>query len=78
MGGELAERLREQNPRLKVIYTSGYSPGMAGKDISLMEGATFYPSPTRLANWRNSSANVSTPGVTVAVKSVSPTHSVDC
>ncbi|MCU0786494.1 MAG: response regulator, partial [Verrucomicrobia bacterium] len=34
MGGELAERLLVKNPRLKVIYTSGYSPGMAGKDVS--------------------------------------------
>ncbi|MSU56961.1 MAG: response regulator [Pedosphaera sp.] len=45
MGGELAERLLALNPRLKVIYTSGYSPGMAGKDVSLMEGRNFLPKP---------------------------------
>lgn len=45
MGSELAERLVGQSPRLKVIYTSGYSPGMAGKDISLLEGRNFLPKP---------------------------------
>ncbi len=45
MGGELAERLKAICPTLKVIYTSGYSPGMAGKDISLLEGRNFLPKP---------------------------------
>jgi two-component system cell cycle sensor histidine kinase/response regulator CckA len=45
MGSELAERLTSQCPRLKVIYTSGYSPGMAGKDASLLEGRNFLPKP---------------------------------
>jgi len=45
MGSELAERLTAQSPRLKVIYTSGYSPGMAGKDASLLEGRNFLPKP---------------------------------
>ena len=45
MGAELAERLRAQSPGLKVIYTSGYSPGLAGKDVSLMEGRNFLPKP---------------------------------
>jgi len=51
-GRQLAERLQREDPDLKVIYTSGYSPGMAGKDITLMEGFNFlakpYP-PSRLA-----------------------------
>ena len=45
MGGELAERLSRQCPRLKVIYTSGYSPGMAGKDASLLKRQNFLPKP---------------------------------
>ena len=51
-GRQLAERLQEDEPGLKVIYTSGYSPGVAGKDIALLEGFNFlakpYP-PTKLA-----------------------------
>jgi DNA-binding NtrC family response regulator len=45
MGGELAERATRQCPRLKVIYTSGYSPGMAGRDISLLADRNFLPKP---------------------------------
>jgi CheY-like chemotaxis protein len=45
MGSELAERLTSKSPNLKVIYTSGYSPGMAGKDTSLLEGRNFLPKP---------------------------------
>jgi two-component system cell cycle sensor histidine kinase/response regulator CckA len=45
MGSELAERLSSKCPQLKVIYTSGYSPGMAGKDVSLLEGRNFLPKP---------------------------------
>jgi signal transduction histidine kinase/CheY-like chemotaxis protein len=44
-GGQLAERLKAEDPGLKVIYTSGYSPGMAGKDIALLEGFNFLPKP---------------------------------
>jgi two-component system, cell cycle sensor histidine kinase and response regulator CckA len=51
-GRQLAERLQKSDPALKVIYTSGYSPGMAGKDIALLEGFNFlakpYP-PSKLA-----------------------------
>jgi two-component system, cell cycle sensor histidine kinase and response regulator CckA len=45
MGSDLAERLRAENPKLKVIFTSGYSPGMAGKDISAIEQQNFLPKP---------------------------------
>jgi PAS domain S-box-containing protein len=45
MGSDLAERLSRQCPHLKVIYTSGYSPGMAGKDASLLEARNFLPKP---------------------------------
>lgn len=45
LGGELAERLVRERPDLKVIFTSGYTPGMAGKDISLLQGRNFLPKP---------------------------------
>jgi CheY-like chemotaxis protein len=45
LGSELAERLSSRCPHLKVIYTSGYSPGTAGKDASLLEGRNFLPKP---------------------------------
>jgi CheY-like chemotaxis protein len=45
MGGELAARLQERSTSLKVIYMSGYSPGMAGQDISVLEGRDFLPKP---------------------------------
>jgi CheY-like chemotaxis protein len=44
-GRQLAERLHQDDPGLKVIYTSGYSPGMAGKDIALLEGFNFLAKP---------------------------------
>ncbi len=45
MGRELAEKLSSQSPHLKVIYTSGYSPGMAGRDTSLLATRNFLPKP---------------------------------
>ncbi len=44
-GRELAHKLLVENPKLKVIYTSGYSPGMAGQDIALLEGFNFLAKP---------------------------------
>ncbi len=45
MGRELAESLANESPKLKVIYTSGYSPGMAGRDASILESRNFLPKP---------------------------------
>ncbi|HZM02518.1 MAG TPA: response regulator [Candidatus Saccharimonadales bacterium] len=45
LGAELAERLAKKSPTLRVIYTSGYSPGMAGKEISALEGRNFLAKP---------------------------------
>ena len=45
MGSELAESLMNQSPNLKVIYTSGYSPGMAGRDASVLKRRNFLPKP---------------------------------
>ncbi|HTA29763.1 MAG TPA: ATP-binding protein [Candidatus Cybelea sp.] len=44
-GPQLAQKLQAEDPGLKVIYTSGYSPGMAGKDIALLDGFNFLPKP---------------------------------
>jgi signal transduction histidine kinase len=45
MGTDLAAELRRANPRLKVIYTTGYSPGTAGLQNSIHENAIFLPKP---------------------------------
>ncbi len=44
-GWQVADRLTAEKPSLKVIYTSGYSPGMGGKDLSYLEGQNFLPKP---------------------------------
>ena len=45
MGTDLATELRRANPRLRVIYTTGYSPGTAGLQNSIHENAIFLPKP---------------------------------
>ena len=44
-GRELAERLRADRPDLKVVYTSGYSADVLGKDPPLVEGVNFLQKP---------------------------------
>ncbi len=44
-GKELAARLVEQEAGLKVIYVSGYSATVAGKDFRLEEGVNFLTKP---------------------------------
>ena len=44
-GKELAARLVEQDTGLKVIYVSGYSATVAGKDFRLEEGVNFLTKP---------------------------------
>jgi nitrogen-specific signal transduction histidine kinase/ActR/RegA family two-component response regulator len=44
-GKDLGERLLKENPRLKVIYASGYSAEIAGKDFPLNEGVNFLAKP---------------------------------
>ncbi len=44
-GRELAARLQAERPRLKVIYTSGYSGDVAGRELSLREGVNFLQKP---------------------------------
>jgi FixJ family two-component response regulator len=44
-GRQLAENLLAKDPALRVIYTSGYSPGIAGKDLAWLEGHEFLAKP---------------------------------
>jgi PAS domain S-box-containing protein len=44
-GRELATQLRAEKPNLKVIYTSGYSADLLGKDSVLHVGLNFLPKP---------------------------------
>ncbi len=44
-GRQLAERLKADNPNLKIIFTTGYSPDLVGKDIPLREGVNFIQKP---------------------------------
>ena len=47
-GLELAARLRKRSPDLPVIFTSGYSAEMAGRELSLEPGQYFLQKPTPL------------------------------
>jgi CheY-like chemotaxis protein len=44
-GRELAIRLQARNPKLRVIFTSGYSADIAGRELSLQEGQNFIQKP---------------------------------
>jgi PAS domain S-box-containing protein len=44
-GKELGQRLFHQNPKLKVIYMSGYSANIVAKDFPLQEGVNFLIKP---------------------------------
>jgi two-component system cell cycle sensor histidine kinase/response regulator CckA len=44
-GQELAEKFLIQKPTLKVIYTSGYSVQVAGRDLALQDGLNFIQKP---------------------------------
>ena len=44
-GRQLAETLKLDNPALKVVYTTGYSPDLLGKDFALQEGVNFLQKP---------------------------------
>ena len=47
-GKELGTRLLEENPELKVIYASGYSADIIGKDFPLVEGVNFLVKPFQM------------------------------
>ena len=44
-GKDLAARLLNEKPKLKVIYTSGYSVNVVGRDFPLEEGVNFLAKP---------------------------------
>ena len=44
-GKELAQRLLQDNPKLKVIYMSGYSAEVVGRDFPLAENVNFLTKP---------------------------------
>ena len=44
-GRELGRQLATENPRLKVIFTSGYSPDIAGRDFRLRPSEAFIQKP---------------------------------
>ena len=44
-GRELADKLRQEKPGVKIIFTSGYSADIAGKDFPLEEGVNFLSKP---------------------------------
>jgi FixJ family two-component response regulator len=51
-GKDLAHTILQECPELKVIYMSGYSPEISGKDLQLQEGVNFLTKPfnaTKLA-----------------------------
>lgn len=44
-GRDLAARLQQRDPNLRVIFTSGYSADIAGRELSLSEGRNFLQKP---------------------------------
>jgi CheY-like chemotaxis protein len=44
-GQELAARLQKDNPQLPIIFTSGYSANVAGRQLSLQTGENFLQKP---------------------------------
>jgi two-component system cell cycle sensor histidine kinase/response regulator CckA len=48
-GQKLAEQLRSEDPRLRVIFTSGYTAGIPGTELANIEPRSFLPKPYRPA-----------------------------
>jgi CheY-like chemotaxis protein len=44
-GLQLADKLKADNPGLKVIFTTGYSAELLGKDFKIQEGINFLQKP---------------------------------
>lgn len=46
-GRQLAAQLLARNPRLRVIFSSGYSADFAGRELALQAGQHFIQKPSR-------------------------------
>ena len=44
-GRELAEKVKREKPDLKVLYISGYSPDILGREVALVHGLNFLQKP---------------------------------
>jgi two-component system, cell cycle sensor histidine kinase and response regulator CckA len=44
-GRELADRFLSENPRLRVIYSTGYSVDLSDSSINLVEGVNYLSKP---------------------------------
>lgn len=47
-GHQIAEKMRGEKPALRVIFTSGYSVEIAGREISRLHGDAFLAKPFSL------------------------------
>jgi two-component system, cell cycle sensor histidine kinase and response regulator CckA len=48
-GRKLADRLRKEDPKLRVIFTSGYSAGQPGTELANVDASSFLAKPYRPA-----------------------------
>jgi two-component system, cell cycle sensor histidine kinase and response regulator CckA len=44
-GRQVADKMKADNPHLKVIYSTGYSADLMGKDMALQEGVNLLQKP---------------------------------
>jgi DNA-binding NtrC family response regulator len=49
-GKDLAQHILQEDPRMKVIYMSGYSADVGGEDIPIKEGDNFLSKPFQPSN----------------------------
>jgi len=51
-GRELAEKLSQEKPGLKIVYTSGYSLDLVGPGLATQKNLSSFQSPTIRTSWR--------------------------
>ncbi len=44
-GADIARRLREESPKLRILFTSGFSADFISGKVVLMPGVNFLPKP---------------------------------